>query len=140
MPEHVEGDGATEGQGFFHGKSWTVKETPQFDFTTAATDAMRAVFGLSARDVRFAVVELALLALADNGTLEASSREMENFEALAADDPESLLAAVNAAIRQEGQSLRLPNPPTTESLREWADQLVGLVISPYPSDELPVPL
>ena len=117
-----------------------MKETPQFDFTKAAADEMRAVFGQSARDVRFAVVELALLALADNGTLEASSREMENFEALAADDPESLLAAVNAAIRQEGQSLRLPNPPTTESLREWADQLVGQVISTYPSDELPVPL
>ena len=117
-----------------------MKETPQFDFTTAAADEMRAVFGQAARDVRFAAVELALLALADNGTIEASNREMENFEALAEDDPERLLAAVNAAIRQEAQSLHLPNPPTTETLRAWADHLVGLVISSYPSDELPVPL
>ena len=101
---------------------------------------MRTVFGQQPREARFAAVELALMALADNGPLEASSRVMKNYEALVGDDPESLLAAVNAAIRQDGQSLRLPNPPTTENLREWADQLVDLVISSYPSDELPVPL
>ena len=105
-----------------------------------AGTAMQSVFGRSPQEARFAVVELALMALADNGPQEASSREMENFEALAEDDPESLLAAVNAAILHEGQSLRLPNPPTMENLREWADQLVSLVISSYPSDELPVPL
>ena len=101
---------------------------------------MRTVFGQQPRAARFAAVELAFMALADNGPLETSSREMENFEALAEDDPESLLAAVNASIRRDGQSLRLPNPPTAENLREWADQLVDLVISSYPSDELPVPL
>ena len=110
------------------------------DLAAVAGAAMRTVFGLQPREARFAVVELALMALADNGPLEASNREMENFEALVEDDPESLLAAVDAAILHEGQSLRLPNPPTMENLREWADQLVDLVISSYPSDELPVPL
>lgn len=102
---------------------------------------MRSVFGRHPRDPRFSVVELALMALADKGALEASSREIENFEALAKDDPESLLAAVKQAIRQDSGSLSLPHPPTEENLREWADQLVGLVISSYPDpDELPYPL
>lgn len=117
-----------------------MKEIQQWDLATPAADAMRAVFGQSPPAARFAVVELALMALEDNGPLEASSREMENFEALAKDDSESLLAAVNAAIRQESKSLRLPNPPTTENLREWADQLVSLTVQSYPPDELPVPL
>ena len=116
-----------------------MKELPQRDFAPAAADVMRTVFGQQAREARFAVVELALMALADYGPLEASSREMDNFEALVADDPESLLAAVYKTNQRE--SLDLPGAPSPENLREWADQLVSLVISTYPEpDSLPYPL
>ena len=108
------------------------------DLAAGAGSAMRAVFGPHPREARFAVVELALMALADNGPLEASSREMDNFEALAGDDPESLLAAVNKTVLWE--SLDLPGNPSPENLREWADQLVSLTIHSYPLDELSVPL
>ena len=102
---------------------------------------MRSVFGLQPREPRFSVVELALMALAVSGSLEASGREMDNFEALAKDDPESLLAAVNQRIRQDSRSLTLPDPPTEENLQEGADVFVSLVISSYPDpDELPYPL
>ena len=99
---------------------------------------MRTVFGQQPREARFAVVELALMALADNGPLEASSREMENFETLAEVAPKSLLAAVNKTIQWESHDL--PGTPSPENLREWADELVSLTIQSYPQDELPVPL
>ena len=118
-----------------------MNEIPHRDLAPAAAGAMRSAFGLQPRDPRFSVVELALMALADKGALEASSREIEIFEALVEDDPESLLAAVNQTIRQDSGSLTLPDPPTEENLREWADLLVSLVISSYPDpDELPYPL